>query len=96
MIKPIIFELFTHLINFVTYILLKFEYMEHGFKDVAFYIQKHIALLAVCYNFPLVRDKPLGVSAFVRLVYCLTSPFVPNLEAESVVPKLTIRDSDNC
>ena len=43
--------------------------MEHGLKDLAFYVQKHIASWAVCNNFPLVRDKPLGVPVFVRLVY---------------------------
>ena len=36
----------------------KYEFVEHGFKDIAFYVQKHIAHQAVSYNFPLVRDKP--------------------------------------
>ena len=35
-------------------------YMEHGLKDIAFYVQKPIAHRTVCYNFPLVRDKLLG------------------------------------
>ena len=30
----------------------QFEYMKHGLKDLAFYVQKHIASRAVCYNFP--------------------------------------------
>ena len=34
--------------------------MEHVFKDIAFYVQKH----------PLVRDKLLGAPVFVKLVYC--------------------------
>ena len=36
--------------------------MDHGLNDIGFYVQKHIALRAVCYNFPLVREKPLGHS----------------------------------
>ena len=34
-----------------------------------YYIQKHIGPKAVGYNLPLVHDKPLGVAAFVKLVY---------------------------
>ena len=45
------------------------RYIEHGLKDIAFYVQNHIALRAICFNFQLVHDKPLGVPAFVRLVY---------------------------
>ena len=47
------------------------QYMEHGLKDIAFYVQKHITPRAVCYNFPLARDKLLGVPALLRLVYYL-------------------------
>ena len=36
---------------------------------ITFYVQKHIAPLAKCYNPPLVRDKPLGVPAIVNLIY---------------------------
>ena len=43
--------------------------MEHGLNDIAFYVQKHIAHWAICYNFLLVQNKPLGVPTFVRLVY---------------------------
>ena len=43
--------------------------MEHGLKYITFYVQKHIAPLAMCYNLPLVRDKPLAAPIFVRLVY---------------------------
>ena len=43
--------------------------MEHGLKDVAYYVQKHIAPCAICHTPPLVRDMPLGVPAFVKLVY---------------------------
>ena len=44
-------------------------YVEHGLKYITFYVQKHIAPLAICCNLPLVRDKPLGASAFVGPVY---------------------------
>ena len=44
-------------------------YMEHGFKDIAFRVKKHIAPRAVCYNFSLVHNKPLGAPAYVKLVY---------------------------
>ena len=36
------------------------RYIEHGLKDIAFYVQKHIAHRTVSYNFPLVRNKLLG------------------------------------
>ena len=42
--------------------------MEHGIKDIAFYVQKHIVQRTVCYNLPLVRDKPLGAPLYVKLV----------------------------
>ena len=35
--------------------------MKHGLKDVAFYVKK--APWTLCYNFPLVRDMPLGAPA---------------------------------
>ena len=35
-----------------------------------FYVQKYIAALVMCYNPGLVRNKPLGVAAYVKLVYC--------------------------
>ena len=44
--------------------------MEHGLEYITFYIQNHIAPLAVCSGPPLVRDKPLGAPAFVRLANC--------------------------
>ena len=44
--------------------------MEHGLKYFTFYVNKYIAPLAIMfYNLPLVRDKPLGAPAFVKLVY---------------------------
>ena len=44
-------------------------YMEHGLTSITFYVQKHIPPLVMCYNPPLVRDKPLGAPAFVNLVH---------------------------
>ena len=41
----------------------------HGLKLNTFYVRKHIAGLAICHNQVLVRDKPLGVPASVKLVY---------------------------
>ena len=46
------------------------EYMEHGLEYITFYVQKHMASLQVCCGLPLVRDKPLGAAAFVKLAYC--------------------------
>ena len=43
--------------------------MEYGLKDIGFYVKKYIAPRAVCYNFQLVRNKPLGAPTIVRLVY---------------------------
>ena len=43
--------------------------MEHGLKDILFYVQNHIAILAMCYNPALVRNKPLGAPASVKWVY---------------------------
>ena len=40
-----------------------------GLKYITFYVKKHIATLAMCYNPSLVRGKPLGACAFVKLVY---------------------------
>ena len=44
--------------------------MEHGLEYITFYVQKHMASLEVCCGLPLVRDKPLGAPAFVKLAYC--------------------------
>ena len=44
-------------------------YMKHGLKHILFYIEKHPAHRAVCYNFLFVRDKPLGAPTFVKIVY---------------------------
>ena len=43
--------------------------MEHGFKCITFYVQKHVAPLAMCYKPMLVHDKLLGAPAFVKLIY---------------------------
>ena len=44
-------------------------YVEHELKYITFYVQKHIAALAVCYNPALVRVKPLGAPTSLKLVY---------------------------
>ena len=45
--------------------------MEHALKYITFYVEKHIAHLAMCYNPMLVRDKPLEAPKFVKLVYII-------------------------
>ena len=42
--------------------------MGHGLKLISFYVQKHIAALAMCDKPELVRDKPLGAPASVKLL----------------------------
>ena len=49
-------------------------YIEHGLKDIAFYVQKHITSCTVVLTCPLVGDKPLGAPAYVKQrVYCCSS-----------------------
>ena len=43
--------------------------MEHGLKDIAFYVQKHITHPTVVITSLLVRDKPLEAPASVKRVY---------------------------
>ena len=43
--------------------------MEHGLKDIKFYVPKRIAHRVICYKIPLVRDKLQGAPKFVRYVY---------------------------
>ena len=45
------------------------EYIGHGLKLITFYVQKHIAALAMCHIPPLAHDKPLGAPASVKPVY---------------------------
>ena len=49
--------------------------MEYRLEYITFYVQKHIALLALCSGAPLVRHGRLGASAFVRLAYCCNMYF---------------------
>ena len=44
-------------------------YIEHGLKDIAFNVQKHITLCTVVVTSLLVRDKPLKAPASVKRVY---------------------------
>ena len=43
--------------------------MEHGLKDIAFYVQKHITPWTVVISSLLVREKALGAPASVKRVY---------------------------
>ena len=52
------------------------RYLEHGLKDVAFNVQKHITLAQSCHNFPLVSDKPPRDTRI-----CETSLFSENFHA---------------
>ena len=46
--------------------------MEHGLKEMAFYVQKHITPCTVVITSLLVRDKPLGAAASVKRAYSET------------------------
>ena len=48
----------------------KAGYMDYRLKYITFYVKRYIAHLVMCYNAPLVRDKPLGAPTFVKLVEC--------------------------
>ena len=67
------------------------RYMEYGSKDIALFVQKHMTLRAVCQNFPLVRDKPLGAPASVIRVYWLSPEGLMNSTALSC-PEGTVDD----
>ena len=43
--------------------------MEYGLEYITFYVQKHVAHVAICFNPPLVRENSLGATAFVRLTH---------------------------
>ena len=47
----------------VTAFCIRWPNKEHGLNYITFYVQKRITHLAMYYNQPLVRDKPLGASA---------------------------------
>ena len=42
--------------------------MEHGLKNIAFYVQKHIIPRAACHDFPVFIDKLLGAPGFMKLI----------------------------
>ena len=44
----------------------QYGYVGHGLRLITFYIQKHIAALAMCHNPPLFCDKSLGAPAHLR------------------------------
>ena len=53
-------------------------YMEQGLKHITFYVQKHIAPLAMCYNPPLGCKKPSEAPVSVKLVQKLEWYFITN------------------
>ena len=55
-------------------------------KTYCVYIQKHIAVLAMCYNLVLVRDKLLGTPASMKQVYsCSLITFNPQFDSRVFV-----------
>ena len=68
-------------------------YMEHGLKKYFVLCSKHIAHLTVCYNFPLVRDKPLGAPAFVKLLL-VNRQDIPNVNCRWFWRTRDIRDQN--
>ena len=60
--------------------------MEHGLKDIVFYVKKHAAYRAVSYNLPLVRNKQLGKPAFVRHIYHIIVNFLQNTHERLCMP----------
>ena len=65
--------------------------MEHGLKDIAFYVQKHITPCTVVITSLLVHDKPLGAPASVKRVYTVSLIICWNTFKTS----LTMFDTDN-
>ena len=61
------------------------KYHNAGSNKYYVYVQKHIAPLAVCDNPTVVRDKPLGASAFVKLVYCIQAPWPRHLVSKHLM-----------
>ena len=70
--------------------------MEHGLKDIAFYVQKHITPCTVVITSLLVHDKPLGAPTSVKRVYCGTyqHPSMIYLSNHSIA-KLTLNMQRN-
>ena len=63
---------------------------------IAFYVQKHIAALAMCHNPPLVRDKPLGAPASVKLVFSEQQVGQIHQNLKSVIYNETHAKKMNC
>ena len=60
-------------------------YIEHGLEYIMFYVKKRIAHLAVCFGLPLINDKPLIASAFVRLAYSVFHSLGDNIYICNVI-----------
>ena len=64
-----------------------------------FYVQKHMTPLGVCSGLPLIRDKPPGAPAFVRLTffyYPLSSSLLSSSPAFLRCSSLAIIHHQNC
>ena len=57
-------------------------YMEHGLKDIAFYVQKHITPCTVVITSLLVPDKPHEAPASMKRVYYICVSFKLMLEID--------------
>ena len=52
------------------------ECVEHGLEYITFYVQNHIAHFVAFSGFPLVRDRPLGAPAYVKLACRVTHHYI--------------------
>ena len=50
--------------------------------NITFYVQKQTASMAMCYDLPLVQDKPLGAPAFVKLFFGLSCWILLSINAD--------------
>ena len=57
-----------------------------GIKICYFFVQKHIAPLAMCYNSLLVRDKPLGPPASVNSSIALNQAHLQSIPRFESMP----------
>ena len=71
----------------------------YGLALIMFYVQKHMTPLGVCSGLPLIRDKPPGAPAFVRLTffyYQLSSSLLSSSPAFLRCSSLAIIHHQNC
>ena len=60
------------------------RYIDHGLKDMKCYVKKHMVPRAICYNPPLVRNKPLGAPAYCETPLLLTVDSAFHLQVRSL------------